>query len=549
MYGARIPSCGRRTISLVFFILFASLLSACRGANVIKPPNALGEILVFIRVQDSRGRPIHGASVSIKVVDNPYGNKASVKDVKTDRDGVVAVGFPDDSFSPEAPDPYDMYFEATATAVVDGRVCTGKVTGRFLMRPNSRTILKALGLDPAIGRPRTVVTTVVHSAASYVGYRFRIPAALLSTQFQAWIGAERIELDCPEPDEAGAEGTEPVIAVTPPSATPETPSPTPSATATPTATPTATATATVTPTPTATRTPAPTRPPDFTMADLCVALIPTEGGVIVELRFKDGRVLDGIDLDGTVVAVTTRDGTRIRGGRSSKRGGSLVTEITQVDASQVEHLEVLLKYRGGSTLLGGKIGDWPPCPATPTPTPALTVSGTVTVSQANCRYGDSKYHLHKFSLRQGDRLTVKGRNVLNTWLWVQPEGYSSSCWISRDLVDVGGADISLLPAIDAKGMLPRTAYAPKPQGFSVTRSGDKVIVQWSPSGITGDDFRGYLMEAWFTQGGYLKRLVLGSSTNPPRFEFKADQGTSVEVYAWNLHSRGYSEPAVYKGTP
>lgn len=539
---SRIPPHRRQSLFLVASMLLAVLLAACNPVKLITPPNAMGKIIVVVGVFDPLGRSVNGATVSIEVFDDAPGASepegTASKTVQTAQNGLIAVGFPDASFTHGNPFPDDgMYFNARASARIGGVICEGSVENvGFEQQPNFMTIARRLGLRFTLLRGLTVA---LRTALNYAYQTtVRIPnTALLSTQLRAFVGAARIDLVCPEEEEE-AEATEPVVAVTPPTATPKTPSPTPSATATPTATPTPTGTATLTPT-----APPATPTPDLTEADVCFVIYTNEGGgTVIELHVKDPSLKSGIEK-------AEWTGYSDQGKVDKIEGWTPTGEPVAVFEHAPSIFMVKVTFRGRQITLIFDLKNAPRCPGTPTPTPVLTVSGTVTVPQANCRYGDSQYHLPKFGLKQGDRVTVKGRNVLNTWLWVQPEGYTSGCWISKDLVDLGGADISRLPAIDAKGMLPQTPYAPKPQGFSVTRSGDKVIVQWSPSGIAGDDFKGYLIEAWFTQGGYLKRLVLGSMANPPRFEFNADKGTSVEVYAWNLHSRGYSEPAVYKGAP
>jgi hypothetical protein len=175
--------------------------------------------------------------------------------------------------------------------------------------------------------------------------------------------------------------------------------------------------------------------------------------------------------------------------------------------------------------------------------------GIINKERVHGRWGDSQAFLHKYELNLGAELVIKGMNYSGTWLWVQPRGYESGgCWVSRNLVDLPeNFDINAIPIVSVQ--YPETQHAPTPKGLNVTRKGDQVTVTWKPSDIDSGDFMGYFIEVICIRDGALVRFPASSLNDPPKFTFKCDPGTSVNVFVRNVHSWGYSKPVEWEGNP
>jgi hypothetical protein len=150
--------------------------------------------------------------------------------------------------------------------------------------------------------------------------------------------------------------------------------------------------------------------------------------------------------------------------------------------------------------------------ATPTPTLSPTYAilrGTV-LEQANCRYGPGAAYLYKYGLYPENNLEIIGRNETGTWIVIQAIGGKNPCWVKASLLDIKGDVMSLAPA---SLPLPQSPYYGPLTGVSAQRSGDSVVISWSPLILrAGDDSLQYpyLIEAWLCQAGQLTFTPIGS---------------------------------------
>ena len=143
----------------------------------------------------------------------------------------------------------------------------------------------------------------------------------------------------------------------------------------------------------------------------------------------------------------------------------------------------------------------PPAVVEPTaePTPE-EIRATVT-QNANVRSGPGLGHAILFWLTAGTDITVRGRNIDGTWLWV--EQAERAGWIFAALTNVGASTIPGLPEVAAPTPEPQVAVVPtatpvpeptpepepvpeadEPAGFFLTVTGNPVNMRQGP----GTDF-------------------------------------------------------------
>jgi hypothetical protein len=159
----------------------------------------------------------------------------------------------------------------------------------------------------------------------------------------------------------------------------------------------------------------------------------------------------------------------------------------------------------------------PTLTATDTPTPTETPTETITptpvpptvtaIMDANCRYGPGKAYLFAYGFYEGYEGKLKGRNETTTWLWIQPEGLSWSCWVAASTV-TASVELDTVPVVWVQ--LYVHPDVPAPSGVTAHRSGQKVIISWNPAPPAIE--LAYLIEARICSGGFLYDVAY-STTN------------------------------------
>jgi len=123
-------------------------------------------------------------------------------------------------------------------------------------------------------------------------------------------------------------------------------------------------------------------------------------------------------------------------------------------------------------------------------------------------WGPAKTYLYGWDLKAGDTGTVYGRAPVGTWLYVHMDRVNKWCWISPWVVDlVGDPNTVIEENIEAHMPWAFEPYEPHlydpPARVSAERQGDQVIITWSSVWMTQDDDRGYFLDLWVCQGGYI----------------------------------------------
>jgi hypothetical protein len=178
----------------------------------------------------------------------------------------------------------------------------------------------------------------------------------------------------------------------------------------------------------------------------------------------------------------------------------------------------------------------------PTPTFAFP---TVTVNkQAHCRYGPSVAYLHAADLYAGDVGSVRGRAFYSNWLFIKFDKLNYFCWVAPSVIDLVG-DISnikkIIPDLQSIGS---NQYGP-PNNVSAVRDGDKVTISWDQVEMTQDKDRGYFIEAFVCQKGF---LLWWTFSYPDQFTtsytVKDEAGCSSPSYGqlYTVEKHGYSKP-------
>ena len=191
---------------------------------------------------------------------------------------------------------------------------------------------------------------------------------------------------------------------------------------------------------------------------------------------------------------------------------------------------------------------------TPTITSSPTVTATptfafptVTVNkQAHCRYGPSVAYLHAADLYAGDKGTVRGRFIYSNWLYIKFEKLNYFCWVAPSVVDVVG-DISKINYTELNLQSIGTNMYGPPKGVTAIRDGSKVTISWNQVKMTKDKDRGYLLELFVCQDGYLLWWTdsypkQDSTSYTVKDEAGCPEPSSGLLYTVEKH--GFSEPAV-----
>ena len=183
-----------------------------------------------------------------------------------------------------------------------------------------------------------------------------------------------------------------------------------------------------------------------------------------------------------------------------------------------------------------------------TPTIAATPTfafPTVTVNkQAHCRYGPAVAYLHAADLAVGDVGTVRERAVYSNWLRIKFDKLDYFCWVAPSVVDLVG-DISninkITPNLQSIGS---NQYGP-PHNVSAVRNGDDVTISWEQMKMTKDKDRGYFIEAFVCQNGF---LLWWTFSYPDQFTtsytVKDEAGCAAPSYGqlYTVEKHGYSQP-------
>lgn len=190
---------------------------------------------------------------------------------------------------------------------------------------------------------------------------------------------------------------------------------------------------------------------------------------------------------------------------------------------------------------------------TPAPTATLTQTFTPTPGaptatvnkQAHCRYGPSVAYLHAADLLPGDKGTVRYRAMYSNWLYIQFDKLTYSCWVAPSVVDVLG-DVSALQKFEPDlQRIGSNMYGP-PQNVQATRKDDEVTITWDRVGMTADDDRGYLIEAFVCQkGAYIWWTDSFPDQYNDTYSVRDEAGCAAPSWGriYTVEKHGFSEPA------
>ncbi|MDX9992298.1 MAG: hypothetical protein RBS68_09645 [Anaerolineales bacterium] len=158
----------------------------------------------------------------------------------------------------------------------------------------------------------------------------------------------------------------------------------------------------------------------------------------------------------------------------------------------------------------------PTTTATPDPTATPTYAilrGTANVEKVSCRYGPGAMYLYLYGMNQGANQDVIGRNQQGTWALTKARGDDKSCWVRSDLLSLSGDILSVAPIDPQDYKLPKSPFYGPLTNVNARRSGDTVIVSWSPLGLrAGDDSlqTPYVLQVWVCRAGKIVMESLGA---------------------------------------
>lgn len=183
---------------------------------------------------------------------------------------------------------------------------------------------------------------------------------------------------------------------------------------------------------------------------------------------------------------------------------------------------------------------------TVTLTPTFAFPGVTVNKQAHCRYGPSVAYLHAADLYPGDVGSVRSRFLYSNWLYIKFDKLNYFCWVAPSVVDVVG-DISTVAYKELNlQSIGSNMYGP-PGNVTAVRDGNNVTISWNKVEMTLDDDRGYLLELFVCQDGFLYWWTDSypdqhSTSYTVRDEAGCNQPSSGNLYTVEKH--GFSEPAL-----
>lgn len=202
---------------------------------------------------------------------------------------------------------------------------------------------------------------------------------------------------------------------------------------------------------------------------------------------------------------------------------------------------------------------------TPTFTPTDTLTPTITatptfafptvtvnVANAHCRYGPNIAYLHAADLFEGDTGTVRSTWYLSKWLYVKFDKLDYFCWVAPSVVDVEG-DVSTVVKLTALDLtrIGSNQYGP-PNNVSVTRVGDEILIQWEQKKMTKDKDRGYFIDMFVCQDGYLLWFPISFPDQyTTSYEVRDEYGCPAPSggFIYTVEKHGYSEPKPLSWVP
>ncbi|MCG2788152.1 MAG: hypothetical protein L6461_23945 [Anaerolineae bacterium] len=148
----------------------------------------------------------------------------------------------------------------------------------------------------------------------------------------------------------------------------------------------------------------------------------------------------------------------------------------------------------------------------PTPTYAI-LRGKVNLEKVSCRYGPGAMYLYLYGMNQGANQDVIGRNDQGTWALTMSRGDNKSCWVRTDLMDLNGDIMSVQPIHPDDYNLPKSPFYGPLTNVGAKRSGENVIVSWSPLILrAGDDSlqTPYVLQVWVCRSGQIMMESIGA---------------------------------------
>jgi hypothetical protein len=125
-----------------------------------------------------------------------------------------------------------------------------------------------------------------------------------------------------------------------------------------------------------------------------------------------------------------------------------------------------------------------------------------------------------WDLKAGDTGKIIGRAPIGSWLYVVWDNMLNGmnakiyCWVYPYAGDVVG-DPKSVGIVDVVSRMPITnaLYKP-PTDIRAVRNGDQVTITWDPVWMTQDDDRGYFLELYVCQGGFIVWVVANRLSLP-----------------------------------
>ncbi len=147
---------------------------------------------------------------------------------------------------------------------------------------------------------------------------------------------------------------------------------------------------------------------------------------------------------------------------------------------------------------------------TPTPTfaPIPTVESlkaSVTADLLSCRYGPGSEYLFLYGLRKGANIKLIGRTDLNNWVYVDGK---NKCWVNITFIQIAGDRLGLPVVYPGIATLPKSPFYPPTTVRRVTRTKNKVTVEWTDIPLRAGDeedasMQHYIVEVWRCERGHI----------------------------------------------